>query len=77
MNVCLFVFASSNCILFAVDRKWDVKSKMSFLPPHFTFFLYVRDPVGLFSSHTIVYREQECFPVLFFKVSKHLCMSFR
>jgi hypothetical protein len=47
-----------------------------FFPPHFTFFLYVRDPVGIFSSQTIVYGEQECFPILFFRVPRHLCMSF-
>jgi len=47
-----------------------------FFPHHFAFFLYVRDPVGIFLSQTIVYGEQEGFPVLFFKVPKHLCMSF-
>jgi hypothetical protein len=83
MNVCLFVFPLSNYILCAMDRKLDVKSKMSFFPASLFFFFpffwgggYVRDPVWIFSSQTIVYGEQECFPVLFFIVSKRFCLSF-
>ena len=38
MNVCLFVSPLSNYILCAMDRKLDVKSKMSFFPRIIIFF---------------------------------------